>query len=420
MEQFELDLPKLQQLQDSFSLAAGVFTFCVDENGKKLTRLSGDKDEARKIMATFSNDKLAEMLGRVMMSRAEEQIVEKTEDAGVRVACVSVKVDSKPVVNYIVYGVVERNSQYKTYTSESAFLQSLKLLRMGSAAVLQERYKSVGAHLQSMASRDKEEVLERALARSRAMTEILQYFESDESIERITGRVLEIAVKASDISNAFIIVSSEAEETELLGEYTSPDAEPVFDAMGRVVVPDFAKQVSRTIAASSDSRVTRQMRDAMYKYGVEALVMTPVYIQNTNAMTICFLEKRRIRSFLKDEIQFLVEIARILQEIITRRIQKNSLEDSYAALEHILNSIDSGVLVKAADDGSVLFMNEVFRNQALSGREPFIDRLNEACMENSDGNDIEIKENGVNYCCRLAEMKWVNGRQAILITIREK
>ena len=63
-----------------------------------------------------------------------------------------------------------------------------------------------------------------------------------------------------------------------------------------------------------------------------------------------------------DEVKFLGDVTKILQSILARRIQKNSLASSYASLEAILDNVGSGIYVRDMETKEVLFANRIFRN----------------------------------------------------------
>lgn len=433
MDRLEIDLDKLQKLQDGFSEATHVFSFCVDEDGRKLTHLSGNRVEAKQIMASVEADKLANMLGHVMASRVEDQIVERGTDPAVRVACLAIKVNHVPLLNWIIYGVIESSGQYNysTTTTAESFNRSLDVLRMGTQSILMERYEAMNALVQSQKSRSQEEALQIALRKSRAMTDVMQYLESDAPIEAITGDVLKLAGRLMDISNAFIIRPNDSETGDLIGEYIAPDARSLFDKRLAVPMPEFALDVERCVAISSDSKISRPMRDKLLRHDIEAIVMVPIFIHGRSAMVACYMETRRMRSFLKDEIQFFAEITRIMQVIIEKRIQKNSLEGSFESLEHILDNVGGGIFVRDIISGSLVYANDVIKER-FEGIETDGYKTNAFLLKISSEaekilederlpHDIRVHDDATGrwYDLHRTYMRWVNGRSVVLCALHD-
>lgn len=79
-------------------------------------------------------------------------------------------------------------------------------------------------------------------------------------------------------------------------------------------------------------------------------------------MYACFTMKRAPRNWDVEEIKFLNDSVKVLQSIMMKRIQQNSLAESYTALEEVLNNIGSYIYVKDKETGRILFANRCLRN----------------------------------------------------------
>jgi len=437
MDHLQIDIDKLQQIQDSFCETAGVFAFCVDEDGKKLTHLSGKIEEARIVMACINSQKLADMLGTVMASRVENQIIESNEDRSVLVSCISNKIKNVPVINWIVYAAVGRGGQLSnvsTITTRDSFINGLNLLKMGTNTMLLEKYESLNAQLESQRSHSQEAELQLSLKKSRAMADIIRYMESSAGIEEIIDGVLTVAGKCIELSNAFVFRPNFDDTADIIGEYVSPDAQNMFEGRMGVMIPEFAENVERTVAISSDSKISSDMRTKLYRHGIEAVVMVPIQVNGKNAMTACYLENRRMKSWSKDEIQFLVEISHIIQDILFKRIQQNSLASSYVSLERILDNVGCGIFVRDVENGGVLFSNKILRKmfeldekEALTNNlflQDFVNNTKNYLPEQDDlsredkpiHSEVNDAENSKWYDVWLTRIKWVDGKRVQLFS----
>ena len=71
----------------------------------------------------------------------------------------------------------------------------------------------------------------------------------------------------------------------------------------------------------------------------------PVELGKKVDMHVCYFELERDRIWKLEDVQFVKDTVRILQNVLEKRIQKNSIVSSYASLEEILENIGCAVLV---------------------------------------------------------------------------
>ena len=76
------------------------------------------------------------------------------------------------------------------------------------------------------------------------------------------------------------------------------------------------------------------------KIGMKAVMIFPILKQESGNMVLSLNHRRQGHVWSMAEIKFTSDAVKILQSILTRRIQKNSLAGSYAALEEILDNVD--------------------------------------------------------------------------------
>ncbi|MDD3413225.1 MAG: EAL domain-containing protein [Lachnospiraceae bacterium] len=418
-----IDIQKLQKIQDSFSEAAHLYTFCVDANGRKITELSGDKSEAKIIIEALSDERLAIMLDRVMKSELEEQAVETMIEPGVKVASISTKIGGKPVINWIVIAVLDnRYTQYQSTTTEEHFYKALDFIRIGSKAIISNRIEAMTAEAESRRSKDSQKQMNLALQKSEAMTNIVQLLESENEIEKITYDILKTCSSIIDITHAYIIkVNKGARVREIVGQYCKDGMESGFFDRENIESLDFLYNNERVVAISSDSKISDRNREVFSKYGIKAIIVIPIFINGTLAMHACYLESKKNRIWEINEIKFLNDATKIIQDIIVRRIQKNSLTSSYASLEAILNNVGCGIFVRDTQCGDVLFANSILSNtfpdELSSG--VLSELLDSAMKQSRDADYIEIyyKEKHRWYDVHYKYIPWVDGRNGLLFAI---
>ena len=96
-----IDEKLLEKWQKHFSSVANVFLRCLDGKGVPLTSFSGRADETAIIAEQYQD-----MLLRVSESTLEDQAIETTAYPNLRVAVISAKLQGKPVLNWLAYGVL--------------------------------------------------------------------------------------------------------------------------------------------------------------------------------------------------------------------------------------------------------------------------------------------------------------------------
>ncbi len=120
-----------------------------------------------------------------------------------------------------------------------------------------------------------------------------------------------------------------------------------------------------------------------------------------------------------DEIKLLNDSVKILQNIMTRRIQKNSLASSYAALEAILDNAGSSIYVQDLESGVCLFTNRSMRYN-------FEKELKDGSMQTYLSREIH-SENGIGefyltdrerwYELYYTRINWVDGKPVLLCAL---
>ena len=351
-ERTKSNIDRLQQIQDGFCEAMNVFAFCVDGDGHTLTHLSGDKKAAREIMMKLPEDRLTLMLEYVMRSVVEDRLVEEFEELNSFIGTLSVKINKEPIFSFIVF------AEAKTHTEESVY-KCLKLLH-STAKALYETSEDGGREFGRVRKLSNE--LEYANKKNLAIQEIVRYLDSDDGIENITNAILRIVSEFTGVSNAVLIRPNSGKNTyDVIGEYTLKGVKPVFTGKRDIEVPEFIKMSDINVSISSSTVVDEFTQGELYKYSIHAVVVNPLTIREKSSMLCVFCDCVKDREWTNQEIVFLNDVTKIIQNIINRRIQKNSLASSYASLEKILDHVGSAIFVQDIKTKEVLFTNSVLR-----------------------------------------------------------
>ena len=364
----------IQKLQDSFASVTKLFLLCVDADGHRVTEMSGPASEVDRILKLLNEKHLTEVIGRVIGNSIEEQVVEDTEFSNIKIASMSVRVEGEPVISWFICAVFDdyghTHEQRETaalnfshITTEENFYESLKLLRSASLKIYTDKYKALMAKTESVRSQSSEREMSYALRRSEVMTEVVQMLDSDAGFEKISNEIMTLAGSFVDLSHAYIIrMNSGKNAADVLGMWEQSGVDSLLDGVRSLTYEDFIVLSEKTTIISSKSKISEQYRTSMDKHHINSLITMPIFINGNIVMYTLFAEGRTPRNWELDEVKFLGDVTKIMQSILTRRIQKNSLASSYASLEAILDNVGSGIYVRDMETKEVLFANSIFRN----------------------------------------------------------
>ena len=154
---------ELEKWQRCICDVLNIYTCCVDGRGTPLTPLYGRSGEVEKIKKAIDREQLQDMLFRVSESTLEDQAVEETAYSNFRMGVISVKVNGKPIINWLIFGVISdavKDSDDSLWLSdmectiqEKEFYRIADVLRDVSEEMI--RYKRVAMDAQAETRRSK-------------------------------------------------------------------------------------------------------------------------------------------------------------------------------------------------------------------------------------------------------------------------
>ncbi len=413
-----------------FAASAHVYIQCLDPQGVPLTDLVGDPEEKETIIQLVDEDQIQDMIVRMSGSSLEDQSVESTAYPNVRVAVVVTKASNKPVVYWLVCGVLNDIGDDPDYInpavtgmrftlSEDQFYSVTDALRDLTNAMFENRFKIVTAQAESRRVRSSEEVLSTNLRRAEALTDIVQLLEAEGPIEKTMIRMLEIIGRFLDIElNSIIRVKKGTDEVEVLAHFSAKVTVDYNVNPGALKVNSFLTS-DKPIVISSNSAVNNIERANMETLGLKALIVIPIVIANSPGMYASFSEKTNDRVWTVEEIKFINDSVKILQSILVKRVQKNSLASSFASIETILDNVGSAVYVRREENMEMLWsnsiMNTTFAKEIEDGS--INDFLSKGITLASGASEIKNEDTGKYYDLYYTHIKWVDGSPVLLCAL---
>ncbi|MCM1056565.1 MAG: bifunctional diguanylate cyclase/phosphodiesterase [Firmicutes bacterium] len=412
-----IDRQELQLLQEDFCRVAGVCIYCLDGGERQITDGSGKPSRLEKAAEYLALEQTRAVVERVEAGSLEDQAIEEYPGTRDRVAAVAVRAEGRMVFCWVVFDLEEDGME------EADFLAVLDLLQNASNTLMRNKLSSFSAEAECRRSRYAEQEMSRTLQAIEATTEIVQLLDSDDRIEAVMDKWLGILGRHLQVDTAQIYqLSGEGTEMEVLCEWCEQGRVSTYDKTRKLEVPEILKtDKPLVISAEGADAELRRKADAI---GLRAVIIFPIIRQENGGSMMLSLNHREQRvNWNMPEIKFTADGVKVLQSILTRRIQKNSLAGSYAVLEAILDNVGCAIYVTRKKTGERLFANR--RLQNTFGTElkdnTFADLLQQGITSGNENGYYEVYhiEKDRWYDLMFKEISWVDGTEAVLYSLYE-
>ncbi len=422
----------VQPWQDMFCSMAGVYAMCLDAEGTPCTDFSGNPHEIEIIKKYVNEIRIHNIFRRVSDSDLEDQAVEITEVPNLKLAAVAVKIGNTTAAVWIVCGIFTDASfdqnffhsqpidNFQYQITEDKFYKTLDLLRESMKVFINVETSRSEAVAISKESRQQEIEMTSSFHRAETMTEIVSLLDSDDGIEEIMVQVLSKLCSYLQISNGFTCRVHHGTLMDIVVQWTIPGVKKLFAETTDQEVCWFLGG-PKAVAISSDTQMNAGEREQLENLGIKALVSMPIVINGAPRFYACLAETRENRIWSIDDIKFVNDTIRILQSIITKRIQTNSLASSFASLEAVLDNVGSAIYVRDISTGVLLFANRSFKKTFT--RELTENKLTELFEKNipsrshSGNYEVHHRDREKWYDVYYTRIKWVDGRPVSLCAI---
>ncbi len=425
---YKLNMVELQQFQDNYSAVTNLFVFCVSADGNRITEMSGDPLEVRRIVGLVDEKQLNTIATRLLTDPLEDQIVEDTEFQNVKVAGISVKDKDKPVFCLIICGVTDdfsgENSvqNIHTCTTEANFVKSVDLLRETATKMFGRSSENIidFPTISKIRNVDTENI-EKAYNRSKVMNEIIQLLDSEDSFDNIAKKIVVSAAKHSNITNAYMIRLVNDSKQQLMVDYIRDGAKDLSLEFENIP-KDILEQINdKPKVISYKTQIDRDFRGWLDSNNIKGIVVFPIIYNHKPTMYVFFADSSDEKKWEMDETKFYGDAIRILQNIMTRRLQRNSITSSYKSLEAVLDNVGSAIYVKDHESGQILFVNRMCKNTfAQEMKNGMLEELFEKkdkLSQLAQYMEIEYKEKQRWYDLTTTTIDWVDGRKVTMSSI---
>lgn len=420
------ELNKVERFLRRFGEASGVYISAYEASGRPIGDFNCSEEEKKAIQEYVTPEIINDLFQRVAFNSLEDQVVENTAHESVKVAAAAIKLDGHCRMIYFFCGVLDENtdnineiSVLKRRTEFYKFLETIDLLREITADKMLAEMSVVHSQEQSRKSQYSANEMAESLRRVSAMTEVLKYLDSDRAIENIMGDFLSITADYLNVDLAYIVRNREDNPRgmDVMNQWCKDGMTPIYD---KTVNQNkfFFLEGSKPIILSSGSAFLTNDDEEWKLTPIRAVVAMPVTIGSRTDMYVVYIECEEERTWRIDELQFLSDSTRILQSILEKRIQKNSLASSYASLEEILENVGCAIVVHDYNNKAVLFENRIMKNTFGKGK--INSEMEEFIWDKNDIRDVVDfydYDTGLYYEIHHNNISWVDGRPVGLYAI---
>ncbi|MCR5399670.1 MAG: GGDEF domain-containing protein, partial [Lachnospiraceae bacterium] len=415
---------------EKFSSAIRIYICSYDDAGRMINDFTGSEAERSVLHKYISDDMLQELYARLTIDSIEDQILEDVQGGHLKLGAVALEFEGHCKEVWFFAGVIDDagNGDFPEdlrslgkHLGAKDFINAVDALReIGDYRVSAEMSLAMYEEKSRRSLFSAHEMAE-SLKRVEAFTEILKYLDSDKSTESVMSDFLRITSEYLEVPQADIFKVKERQSGDLmdiLATYLADGDESVYDGTSDLPKFDFIEG-KKTIILSTGSTLLGNVDERITDSGIKALVSMPVTIGQTTNMYAVYLENRRDRSWQISELQLLSDAVRVLQNILEKRVQKNSILSSYASLEQVLEHVGCAIIVNDVAKKETLFSNKAMQSVFPEGT--VSEELQDIIWDrNSDTQSVlEYYDYDRDswYEIHHSNISWVDGRPVALYAI---
>lgn len=418
-------IEELKRFQDKFHGITGLFLCCLNGSGKLLSEMSGAAKDVEFLRREIGEERFKELYRDLLGSQVEDQIVERAQTPGVFLAAQAIKVAQKPALVWIAVGVIKEEAlsfpaDFSCFVTEAEMYGFLDFLMETSKKIVKTEISRMKAETESARSRFSEHEMSESLKRLAVTTEIVQYLESEDAVEKVLYDILKTAAGFLEVDSAQVF-QVHKKTMDVVAEWLAEGKVSLFEKSHNIERLPLLRG-NKLLVISSDTKVDeyeQKILDAAY---VKGIMIFPISINGNGAdMYVCFNQCARERVWSVWDVKLAGNAAKIMQSILIRRVQKNSLASSYAVLESVLDNAGSAIFVKDSNGGSLLFANKVlkklFEKELEDGSFDSLIKGGPTGNKISDSYEMYEKNRKAWYDVYRTEIRWVDGRAVVLYVL---
>lgn len=405
---------ELQLLQDEFCKVAGMYAYCLNAKGEAVTEMSGT---GAGVFESLSRDELQSLQISPYAQRALERVEEGSlEDTAIerfpggRLAAVAINPGGKPLLYWMLFDCSVRE--------ELAFSQAADLVRDVCMALYANKVSCMDAQRAHSKSLNEQQEMSKTLQRIEATTGIVQLLDSDAQIEMITNNWLSILGRQLQAESIELYQLNADDATmDVVAHWCNVGMVAPFDRKEGLDICTMLRTDKPQVYSTGG--IPGEHRWEANHYGLSAVMIFPVLRQDSgNSMVLSVDYRAMAHNWEATEVKFTADAVKVLQSILTRRIQKNSIAGSYAVLEAVLDNVGCAIYVTDKRTGNMLFANRRLRNtfavELQNGS--FAGLVEQGLQKSGENGTAEVfhEDRARWYEMIYKEITWVDGKSVTL------
>lgn len=417
-------IAKINKYIKKFSKTTGTYVSCFSASRDLLVDFTCSEEERDILKKYVSSEAMDDIYTRVALESIEDQVVDNTNADDLKVAATAIKVNGRCRLVYIICGYIGDSndpeddlSHLQKRTTFSKFLEAIDMLRDITVDYLSIRMTAYHSEEKIRQSQDYAKDLAESLRRTNAITEVLKLLNSEKSFENFSSDFLSITASHLNVRHAMVLRNLDRGSMDVLCQWSAPGTHGIYEKNGIQKRLSFIEG-NKPVILSGSATVEHQDDIEWDAVEVKAVVAMPVFGNENNDMYVVYVETEEKRAWRVDELQFVADTARIMQNSLERRIQKNSLASSYASLEEILEHVGCAIVVLDNDNGVIHFENKIMKKLFSSENiNPELDKILWERHETNTEIDFYDYTTGLYYEIHHNNISWVNGKRVRLYAI---
>lgn len=357
---------RLEHFLYKYGEVAKIYVAACNRRGETIVKFACSDEERTKIDELFPQAMRNEIFQRVVGQGLEDQVVEDTAQSDIKVAASAVKQNGKTEMVWLFLGQIqgrdvedtsEESVSFDRRTTLPLFFWAIDVLRDLGTECVQAQRSVAEWKAENKRSLSSANEMTDNMKRMELVMELLQHLDSDKASEYIMQEFLHLIGKYLKIETANI-VKVQPDGNMILAQW-GEENEPLNRMLeqNRILLPEGRKPN----ILSYDSPALQKMQEREGELPFSAVVMLPLELEGNTDMYVSFFTSVQDKTWKLEEIQFMKDTIRILQNILERRIQKYSIAYSHASMEEVLENIGCAVLVFDMDTQELQFMNQKTR-----------------------------------------------------------
>lgn len=413
-----LDRREIQRIQDSFCKVHGVYVQLIGIDGEQYTEFCEGAKKREFFVSAIAPEERQQRAWKMRTSIVESFVDENTLDKCILSSLVPVRIEKETIAYWWICASLRPDDEYNikavTETVYETAVVSLISVSEGYFSIKLEQSKLIE---ENASEGDDCRYLREEIKKKDLFNKILQMTASNESFTDIINFILEHTAEYLQVNYGGLIrLNGKQNTADLIAQWTSESKYDYMALFQNQPIEKIPFLTGKPYMISSDSVLPDRFSKFFRTYRIRAAVALPVELKGRITMYLVFGELGSERIWKKEEVHFLNDIRKVIQNLLDKRITANSITSSYVMLESMLENMSCGVFVREHQERRLLYTNRMLESMVQVSSKNVME-LFMSTKHLNQKNEVFIKEEQRWFEVLLREMEWVDGHTVLLGTV---